>query len=288
MRYDNSNYWLQKHQSFAGTLRSVGHSGLSEEFNKLKYQSEADTVLSVFESIGDTLLKAGSKQAAVLDVGCGIGYWANLLYDYLGKRGLDVDLTGVDISQEALNALTASNPQAKPLQADLKTIDPERCKASFDIVYSFYCLHHLVNLDGFLNALRFAAKSVREDGTLVLMDPILTRHYSPFDVVDFRAYTGNGMPRRLFLLDDALQSEGLQRVAIRPAVSFVLNGSIEGGTGLGYATTNLLWRVIRRTLYRSDRYAHLCAGPASGVDRMLKRTGWSYSSSVCVYRKQSG
>ena len=55
-KYDNVNYWIDMHKKYKGSIKAVGRSNLSEEYNKMKYQSEAETVLKVLEEIKNNYL----------------------------------------------------------------------------------------------------------------------------------------------------------------------------------------------------------------------------------------
>lgn len=282
--YDNTQYWQTIHRDFGARLRAVGHPNLSESFNALKYASEAETLSAVLqEAIAGLRTDAPVR---VLDIGAGTGYWTRLVQDLLVSRGLDVSLSALDLSADALRGIQQQLPEATLIQADLKTIAPDRCPESHDLVYTCYCLHHIPRLADFLNALTFAARSVARDGHLLLMDPVLRLPYSPFAALDFPSYRGNGVPRHLHLIDDVLDREGLTRVAIRPAVSFLLNGNIEARRAWSYALCRRLWQVLHR-VYVSETLTPRFARILRPVDRWCKRTDLAFSSSVCLYRKQA-
>ncbi len=282
MSYDNSSYWRGLHEQLRGTLRAVGYPELSETFNDLKYASEADSVVAVLDGLRGRL--PGGAAVRVLDVGAGTGYWSGLVARFFGAHERPVDLTALDLSEQALAAVRDRLPEARAVCQDLRTVPPDRFREDFDLVYSFYCLHHLPRLRDFLRALTFAGRSVARGGYLVLMDPILTQRYSRLDAVDFPSYQGNGMARHLCLLDDVLQEEGLRRVSIRPAVSFLLNSNIEANRRWVFTLCELLWRGLQ-PVYRSDRWTRRLGSAVRGLDRLCKRTRRAYSSSICVFEK---
>ena len=154
--YDNTQYWQTIHRDFGSRLRAVGHPNLSESFNALKYASEAETLSVMLAGIVAAL--PTNTPVRVLDIGAGTGYWTRLVQDLLISRGLDVALSALDLSEEALGGIQQHLPDAAVIQADLKTIAPDRFRESYDVVYSCYCLHHVPRLADFLNALTFAAQ----------------------------------------------------------------------------------------------------------------------------------
>jgi len=282
VNYDNSLYWQNMHRQFASQLQAVGHPWLSESFNRLKYQSEADSVLGVLSGLEQRW--SDRKKLSMLDVGAGIGYWSELLSGWFAQRGFTVEVSALDISADALETVKKRNPHVQCINMDLKTIDSGCFENGYDLVLSFYCLHHLVNLKEFLNALSFLGRSVKPGGSVIIMDPILIKPFSKFDTFDFYSFTGNGVPRHLYLLDDVLIGEGLKRQAIAPAVSFLLNGNIEGYGYVSYGACKAVWRFLQ-VGYRSELLSKMCGGTLSWLDRRLKRLGLGFSSSLCLYEK---
>ena len=121
-------------------------------------------------------------------------------------------------------------------------------------------------------------------GTLMIMDPILTKPYSRFDTFDFASFSGNGIPRHLYLLDDVLQKEGCRRIMTVPAVSFLLNGNIEGNGHFDYVICQALWHLFQK-IYRSDLATDALKEILNWLDKKLKQNGLAFSSSLCVYEK---
>ena len=117
------------------------------------------------------------------------------------------------------------------------------------------------------------------------MDPVLTRPYSPCDVVDYYNYLGNGMPRHLYVIDDLLDDEGFKRQVSRPAVSFLLNGSIQSRFWLDFAMSKTLWFILKQ-VYKSELLTRLIAPIVVTFDSLFKALQMTYSSSICVYRKK--
>jgi SAM-dependent methyltransferase len=270
------------HQRHAGQLRAVGHSTLSEESNKLKYASESETVLDALRGLKPQLIKRAKP--SILDVGAGTGYWTGLLSDWCREEGLNAEISALDLSPDALKSIQASYPWVEVIQQDLRSVDVGSHSSTFDLVVAFYCLHHLVRIGDFLNGLAFSAKSVRNGGFLMLMDPILTKPFTYLDTLDFSCFEGNGIPRHLYLLDDVLSEKGLRRVVRRPAVSFILNGNIEGGSRANFLTCNLIWKMMQ-ICYRRSVCTKRIGSKVLFLDWALKHADWGFSSSLCLYQK---
>jgi SAM-dependent methyltransferase len=281
MTYDNSSYWIDLHRKLHGELRAVGWPGLSEEYNKLKYQSESESITKVLDSM---LGRIERKDLSILDVGAGIGYFSNLVAGYLKRNGFLSSITAIDISESALEIASRMNPGIRTLQVDLKSVDVDRFRETFDMAMSFYCLHHIVRFRDFLNALTFSARSVKTGGFLIIMDPILSKPYSRFDTFDYYSFRENGLPRHLFLLDDLLDSEGLRRISLNDAISFILNGNIEGESSAGYSMRNILWKAAGKFIYPYDKMVARLSMAIITTDRWLKKNH-AYSSKICFYEK---
>jgi SAM-dependent methyltransferase len=104
---------------------------------------------------------------SVLDLGCGRGRWVR---EY-SVRGAYV--TGVDISQEALDLLANEMPQHSFLRQNLTQLTVPA--ASFDIVNSVTVLQHLTNTAQ-QNLLHVVQRSLKAGGYLVLFENVLDFH----------------------------------------------------------------------------------------------------------------
>jgi SAM-dependent methyltransferase len=282
-RYDNTSYWRQLHERYPGELRAVGHPWLSEAANRLKYESEAESLAQAFGIVLEGF--SGRRSLDVLDIGAGTGFWTTLVSDMLRREGIDATISVLDISDEALAGLATRLKGIQTIRADLKRDAPGTHEGSFDLVTAMYCLHHLARRDEFANGLRYAASCVRRSGYLIVMDPILRQGYSPFNQIDEVTWNGNGMPRSLEVIDRQLGDAGLQRVAASPAVSFLLNGPIEAGGRSAFAMKQSLWNAAGM-IFRHERATRLASGAFRVIDKALKNSGAAGSSSLCVYRKE--
>ena len=284
LSYDNRSYWTSLHEELKGELKAVGHPFLSDSMNRLKYESEAETVLVGLKMIMDVFRQADRSNLSVLDIGAGYGYWTGLVYDLLSRNGFSVHASALDVSADALEVLKERFPQIKPIRADLTTLPPDKFEEAYDFVFSCYCLHHLTRAGDFMNALQFAGRSVNPGGFLLIMDPVLTRPFSRADTLDFESFRGNGIPRHLYYVDDLLAGWGLRRCLVLPAVSFLLNENIEAPNQLSYQAMMILWKLLCR-LDRIDGLTEKSAGLLRFLDAALKRRGLAFSSSVCLYQR---
>jgi SAM-dependent methyltransferase len=284
MSYDNRSYWTNLHEKLKGELKAVGHPFLSESMNRLKYESEAESIFIGLRKIINSFRQVDRTELSVLDVGAGYGYWSGLVCDLLSKNKFTVHASALDMSSEALDVIQDRLPEVNRIRADLRTIATDQSEAAYDLVFSCYCLHHLTRANDFLNALQFVGRSVNQGGFLLVMDPILTMPFSKADTLDFQSFRGNGIPRHLYFIDDILAGLGLQRCLVLPAVSFILNENIEAPDSLSFYTMMIIWKLLCR-LDRIENITQSAAGIFRSLDSALKRQGLAFSSSVCVYQK---
>jgi SAM-dependent methyltransferase len=277
IRYDYETYWTGLHRQFTGSLKAVGWPSLSEAFNAAKYRSETESLLSALQ-----LFSAPTMPARILEIGIGIGFWTAIMIQKLDRCG--VHLTGLDISAEALAVVRARFPLLELEQTDVGTLDPNRFLHQFDLVTALMVLLHLTMASEFDNALRFAARSVRPGGTLVLYEPVITDHYSPW-LYRESALVRSSVARELNAYDEPLAEEGLKRIGMVSGASWVLNAPIEAPTTRAFRIRQMMWRILCQTVYRSERVTAWVSPFASWLDAMLKRGFHGGSGKFLVYRR---
>ncbi len=97
----------------------------------------------LYESVFAMIENAGLKRATVLDVGSGNGDFARRLVVHARKRGVEVKVVALDISQLHLNIARDLTPKNAPIEwlcADIFALPLENL--SVDIVTSSLFLHH--------------------------------------------------------------------------------------------------------------------------------------------------
>ncbi len=110
----------------------------------------------------------------VLDAGCG---WGSTL-NRLERAGYQV--TGLDLSRRALEALEAEWPQWRLIEADLAQALPDSAANSFEAVLALDVIEHL---DDDQAAVTRLAQLVRPGGWLILSVPALPELFSEFDTI---------------------------------------------------------------------------------------------------------
>jgi len=281
-KYENSSYWVGIHQKYSGTLRAVGWPNLSEEFNKLKYYSESASFVTVMDQF---ILNTNNYN--VLEVGVGIGYWTALQEKYCQTRGINMRVTALDISPVALTQVKDQFPGISTVLADLKTIDVDASKNQYDLVMAIMVLLHLTDVEDYLHALKFCAHSVKEGGYLILYEPFLDKHYSPFMSIECDAFVGNSIPRSFMMVDDVLRNNGLCKSFVLPGASWLLNSPIQANSKLNFKIKRAIWSILAKCIFGSARLTSVFSKLLFTLDKFFKKSN-SDSGTFVLYNKQTG
>ncbi|MGE5431214.1 MAG: class I SAM-dependent methyltransferase [Syntrophomonadaceae bacterium] len=283
MKYDNTAHWKNLHLKYGDSLKTVGISGLSEAYNQLKYSSESESLVKILDELKSDLLS--KEKLSVLDIGAGIGFWSALIHSYFQQHNKNSEINSLDISESALEIIKSKNPGFKTIAADLKTIDVNSRAECFDFVVACYCFHHLTGLLDYLNAVKFAARSVKPGGYLAIMDPILSKPFSKFYSVDYPTYSGHSLPRPLYLIDGLLLESGFRRIKLSNALSYLLAANVESNSRWGYFVQNKIWKFFYYLIYKNDGLTKALSGLVKSFDSSLKTSKYSNGTVTAVYQK---
>lgn len=105
----------------------------------------------------DLFLQLLKPKVHVLDIGCGSGY---PIASYLIEK--DLQVTGIDGSQELLNIAKTNCPTMKCVYGDIRTVELEE---KYDGIVEWWCLFHIPKPDHAKMIARFA-KWLKKDGIL--------------------------------------------------------------------------------------------------------------------------
>jgi 2-polyprenyl-3-methyl-5-hydroxy-6-metoxy-1,4-benzoquinol methylase len=152
--FDQSQYWIERHEKLRGDPRSVGNLATTLEQNQ---QGEEEFKKAI--AVAARLLVPGRK--SVVDMGCGYGRVAGSFID------AGFTYTGLDVSAEALAQAREREPRGTYKETDLLTWSSKR---RFDVVGVFYVLVHFVKDDDWSRFLRQCMAAVKDGGYLFLAD----------------------------------------------------------------------------------------------------------------------
>lgn len=153
--YDAARYWEDRFRRKGPSLASVGDEGMNEAEIGAAYASQAREIFGMLERAGGDL--AASR---VLEIGCGNGYYAELLRE----RGL-TRYQGLDITDTFFPMLRQRFPGFEYVLGD---ITAGRVASEFDVVLMIDVIEHIVTEAKFRSALANVAAMVAQGGVLAL------------------------------------------------------------------------------------------------------------------------
>ena len=153
--YDAARYWEDRFRRKGPSLASVGDEGMSEAEIGAAYASQAQEIFGMLERAGGDL--AASR---VLEIGCGNGYYAELLRE----RGL-TRYQGFDITDTFFPMLRQRFPGFDYVRGD---ITAGRVASEFDVVLMIDVIEHIVTEAKFMSALANVNAMMAKGGVLAL------------------------------------------------------------------------------------------------------------------------
>jgi len=239
--YEPDSYWnarLERDFSLSG----VGHSGVGLRFNAWAYRVRRRVLLRVLREHGVEL-----RDATVLELGFGTGYYLDLWRRAGVARVLGFDIAGVAVS-EARKRFADTGWRFE--QADIgRPLPPAEPAANCTLATAFDVLFHLVDDAAWSGALDNLSRSLAPGGHLVIFDKFQRRESARSHV----------KRRALAAYREALAARGLEVLAVRP-IFFLMNSPTDL-EGVAKPFVRLLWSLVRLP-YKAGRVVG--AGEALG------------------------
>ena len=154
--FEATAYWKSR-LSEQFDLTGVGHRRRSVGFNRWVYEARSKVLDSTFEKHHWPI-----RGQAVLDVGCGTGYF---IEHWLRRQASP--LAGVDVAGVSVEKLSVRYPEAKFSCADIAAEELDM-KETFDYISVFDVLFHIVDDGKFAQAVENLSRLCRP-GTKVLV-----------------------------------------------------------------------------------------------------------------------
>lgn len=153
--YDPEKFFRARHRKFGFDLRSVGNRTLSAEQNEQMYQQAGQVFLELCKREEVDL-----ENANVLDIGCGTGFYAQILMENGVNRYL-----GVDVMEDRFGTLSERFPQFNFRKVDVAAISLE---GSFDLIIMIDVTQHIVDDARFSSAMQNIRSHLTDDGVFVV------------------------------------------------------------------------------------------------------------------------
>jgi SAM-dependent methyltransferase len=156
--YAADRYWADRFRKYGTSLRGPGHEGRSESENQQEY---ARAALEFEEAC--RLITIDLPAARVLEVGCGTGFYTQLLNDS-GVR----EYVGLDITDVLFPVVEREFPLFRFVQADICS---GPIAGLFDVVVMIDVVEHIVTESGLDQAARNLSTLLKVDGVLLVSVP---------------------------------------------------------------------------------------------------------------------
>jgi 2-polyprenyl-3-methyl-5-hydroxy-6-metoxy-1,4-benzoquinol methylase len=159
--YDAQKYWSDRFSKYGHSLKGVGNEGLSEQENEKAYAEAAKIFIDVCQKQDQDI---DFPNARVLEIGCGTGFYTQILSDLGVKNYLGVDITDVLFPE-----LKQKFPHFHFIRKDI-TVD--KIAKSFDLIVMIDVIEHIVNGSKFTFAMNNVKSCLDKQGVFIVA-PIL-------------------------------------------------------------------------------------------------------------------
>ena len=211
--FQQDQYWIERHKTYAGDARSVGNIGLSHEDNL-----RGDRALAAAVQV--LLRETGAR--SIIDLGCGYGRICRAI------EGGDLQYLGIDISPIAIETARSTYPDRKFAIENLSTWKP---RERADLVLCIYTLSTFTRDDEWCRLLAKAASAVGDGGYLVICDHMPLKTQMAAQHVTFRSSTdiASELSKTGFRWNDRLTIRVAKEMGGGLALDFRIASKIGGG-----------------------------------------------------------
>jgi SAM-dependent methyltransferase len=138
-------------------LRGVGHFRMSSEENLKMYEEKKKIILDELKK--NQIEINGSK--AVLEIGCGVGYWTEM-FEEMGVK----NYTGNDIAEISIKKLSEKFPDYEFIQGDISETPLK--EYIYDSAFMIDVTQHITDDDRFTKGITNIWKSIKPDGYFIV------------------------------------------------------------------------------------------------------------------------
>ncbi len=153
--YDAARYWQDRLSKYGRSLKGVGDEGLTEGENRRMYLQAGQIWLNLCAREG-----VDFRKARVLEIGCGTGYYTQLL----AQQGVR-SYVGIDITDVFFPDLKKEYPEFVFLKRD---ITGDSVDGQYDLILMIDVIEHITQPEKLNAALNQVKKCLSSGGVFVL------------------------------------------------------------------------------------------------------------------------
>ena len=153
--YDAERYWSERFSKYGLSLRGAGHEGLSEEKNREMYAEAEEVFIQVCQRED-----VDFQNVAALEIGCGSGFYTELLHKLNVKSYI-----GIDITDALFPELKQKFPEYRFIKQDITS---KAVEGEFGLIVMIDVIEHIVEEEKFSACMENLKGCLSENGVLIL------------------------------------------------------------------------------------------------------------------------
>jgi 2-polyprenyl-3-methyl-5-hydroxy-6-metoxy-1,4-benzoquinol methylase len=242
-------YWEKRLAEHWG-IEGVGNIGLGIAYNRWQYRQRESIFRRYIASLPGHL-----REASILDVGSGIGFWLTVW------NSLEVkSLTGVDITSIAVQNLRLAHPQVRVIQLDISSPSAgEVLDAQYDFISAMDVLSHITSDVAFSSALENISKALKPGGYFVFSENLPHKERNR----NFNSIQAN---RTIGMFTQALACHQM-RIVVRAPIFVLMMTPLDTSS----EAPRKLWRLLMEPLRHFPFLGHLYGPVLFSIDQLLTR-----------------
>jgi SAM-dependent methyltransferase len=247
-KFDAGSYWKERlRRNF--DLTGVGFRRRSKAYNRWVYRVRTEALNELFRRKGWPI-----DGKAVLDVGCGTGFFV----DHWLQNGA-ARITGIDVTEVSVERLKKRFPKAEFVLADVSEPGLD-VKGTFDYVSIFDVLYHIVDDKRFEQAVANLSRLCRPGSRVIITDMFGRR------TVEVVKHVRN---RSLDRYQEIFSKNGFELLEMKPLFFTLMPPSRVASRPVYWAGT-LAWEALT-FLARWEAFGGVVGGGLYRVDSGLRR-----------------
>lgn len=221
------NYWEKRLNDNYG-LQGTGYIGLGKKYNAWMYRVRKKVVLKKLNE-----LKFNYKDADVLDIGSGSGFYIDI-WNKIGVKSL----MGCDITSISIKNLKNMYPNREFLELDISS-NMIPISKKFDFISAFDVLFHIVDDDKYATAIKNIYNLLKPGGLLMFSENFVHTKslHNPYQST-----------RSLYDIQSLLIESGFL-ILERSPMFYFMNAPVDSTSIL----INKFWNLIKRVVYKGEK-----------------------------------